>query len=429
MRQNQSLFPYTSQQLLSLADNEHFARSSRGIALPYRWLSLGQSEDAFWGEYPQKDKDNIRTQIHLADMQMSCNCGSKTFPCHHALALVLMFQEEALDFERVSVPDWVKAKLPGLRQANRPNENPRLDSFQIKGLEALETWLFDLIYLGLEQARHYPFAFWYEMANHLVDARLGSLAEDLKTWGQGVTKDDWSRELLAKMGKLHILLEAFKRFDTLDKPVQADLLQVLGIKPAFEAEPIEDNWLVIGRAKLQTGNRKLERIWLKSLTTGQLAGLEKALLKPELSDTQLLTGLSLNASVHYYATSVPLYADLFGAYKLKHKVGKLEGESSIKTSLEKVAKAKAKNPWLIVFPLHLSEVSLVSLESDWALVDKDGYHLTLPKRTIGRWQMRAKAYESGLSVFGEYRSGQYFPLAMETAQGWIDLSVLRGGSL
>ena len=429
MRQNQSLFPYTSQQLLSLADTEHFARSSRALALPYRWLRLARSGTIVWGEYPQKDKENIRTQVHLPDMQLRCSCASKIFPCHHSLALLMMLEEDAELFRPEPAPLWLEYQMP---RATSHTAKTALDDWQKEGLAMLEKWLFDLIYLGLEQARSYPYMFWQEMANRLIDARLGTLADDIKTWGQGTSQDGWSTELLAKMGRLQILLEAFKRFENLPHEVQADLLRVLGIAGKLLPEQVKGRWLVVGRSNPQSSSRKLERIWLKSLETGQFALFENVLLKPERANTQFLTGTYHEASLSFYEASVPLHAVLrelaFVETFRKDKHGlSFAGQSSIKSQFEQYAKARAKNPWLEVFPFHLGGISVDTSGTGWRLKDQDGYQLKMPKRSPGLWHMRAQAFDESLSVFGEYRDKQFFPLAMDTSFGWSDVAVLRGG--
>jgi hypothetical protein len=363
-------------------------------------------------------------------MQVHCNCAGKTFPCHHALALLMMFQEDAQVFRQANNPDWLE---PPRAKPPRHETTRGLDRWQKEGLVVLEKWLFDLIYLGLEQARSYPYAFWHEMANRLVDARLGLLADELKTWGQGSNQDGWSEALLAKMGRLQILLEAFKRFENLSSAVQADLLRALGLQANLLPEVHHGHWLVIGRGTVQSSNRKLERIWLKSVETGRFALLEKLLLKPENANTKLLTGTIVQGSLSYYEGSFPLYAELRETLQIHHQHLSLTAEASVKAQLKHYADAKAKNPWLSVFPCHFSKVSIEASQAasvdTWVLRDAEGFQLSLAKRPGGLWPMRAQAFEQGLNVFGEYRNKQFFPLAMETAYAWSDLSVLRGGGL
>ncbi|MCA9839032.1 MAG: hypothetical protein KC422_19105 [Trueperaceae bacterium] len=427
MRENQNLFPYSSLQLLSLADNEHFARSSRGLATPFRWQNLGYSDKMLWGEYPQKDKEAIQVQITLPEMSFRCSCLSKTYPCHHGLALAFMFQEDSGSFQSSAAPAWTQSRKK-LQYKEKYKSLVKPDRVQMQGFDMLETWIHDLLYHGLESARTYPYAFWHEMASRLVDARLAVLADDVRVWGQGSVKDEWSELLLTKLGKLQILLEGFKRFEDLAPELQADLLRAIGVSPRLSPEIIASDFLVLGRSKTQTSSRKLERIWLKDLANGAVYGVENPLLKVENSNSQLLVGYAFQGELQVYRSGAPLYAEIAAVKNTIQTYNAPTSESSIRAFLGRVATSTAKNPWMSVFPVELSEVCAIQENNNWLLIDKQGFRLPMISRAAARWHLSALALEPNFQLFGELRQGQVYPLSVHTAYGWLDLTIMRGGS-
>ena len=110
---------WTSQQVLALAPDPASAKAGRALATPRPWSGLGQDERAVWGLCQGSGKKPYQTQVELPEPAFKCSCPSRKFPCKHALALLLLFAEDAVpDGQR---PEWVQEWL----DANRDCEHPQ----------------------------------------------------------------------------------------------------------------------------------------------------------------------------------------------------------------------------------------------------------------------------------------------------------------
>ena len=78
------------------------------IATPSRWVALGADERAAWGRCRGSGREPYETVVDHAHLAWRCTCPSRSHPCKHALALLVM---------------WVQGPGPagrGRRRAPRP---------------------------------------------------------------------------------------------------------------------------------------------------------------------------------------------------------------------------------------------------------------------------------------------------------------------
>lgn len=420
-------FPYTTEQILSLADSEHFGRSSRNLAVAFRWQHLARSADFIWGAFPQKDKAFFTVVVQLGNLRSRCSCTNQAYPCQHALALLLLFTENRNAFSEAELPKELEFKQTFSLAVSRNMSTEELDDIRA-GLSTFETWLHDMLRSGLESARAYPLLHWQQLSDRLFDARLGLLAEDVRRWGQAANKDDWPELLLEKMGLAQLLIEGFKRFESLTKEVQADLLLAVGRWPEF-ADFIEDSWFVLGRQKVQVGTRKLERVWLRGRESKRFALLEQQLSKSGLRDTQLLTGTVFLGKLAFYEGSYQMPARLVELKEMSAATDFGVAPASLKEALASVAELRSRNPWQRVHPLMLHGVRVIQREDDWFIQDAEGFVLPLPKKLASRWHLRALSFEAGLSLFAEWKGEQLYPLSVWAQGRLFDLKLAKGGVL
>ena len=137
-------------------------------------------------------------------------------------------------------------------------------------------WLNDLIRPGLTSVRTESYQFWEQPAARMVDAQAPSLARQLREIPSIINSGTgWESRLLAKLGKLHLLLEGFQHLESLPLPNQADIRNQIGwtqnqselittqensstLSPYLQ----QDLWLVIGQ-QIETEERlQMSRTWL-----------------------------------------------------------------------------------------------------------------------------------------------------------------------
>ena len=121
----------------------------------------------------------------------------------------------------------------------------------VAGLQELELWLHDLVRGGIAQVQHKPVEYWKEAASRLVDAQASALARQVRALGAiPGSSPDWPERLLSEISELHLLIQAYKQFETLPPGMQADAKWAVGwtlTEEALQQEPrIRDRWLVLG---------------------------------------------------------------------------------------------------------------------------------------------------------------------------------------
>jgi len=424
--------PWTTEHLLSLAENEHHARTSRNFAVTPRWKVLGQSEGVVWGRYPNKDKEPIETFFSVPNLSFSCSCSHRLFPCYHAFGLVLLYSEEPAAFIHEEQPEWVSLETEISKKrtkSSKKKDAKRLADLRA-GLGALELWQRDVVKDGLETVRKQPHKYWSALADRLLDARAGDLAAEVRGWSRLSSADPlWAETLLKKMGRLSLLIEGFKALETLPESVQADLKAAVGW-PGTPQEKVLDTWHVLGRRSQQLGVRKEQRIWLWGEESGRSALLVYVKQGRRKVNTSLLTGLSVRGELTFYPGSAPLRAELEPGFRLLKTTVPSASHASVKEALAGVGDSLARNPWRTLFPLSLSGLNADRSESGWFVSDAEGYVLPLPAKFTYGWQLRALGIgarsEGGLELFGEWDGETFRPLSLCRGGQRLDMNILRG---
>ena len=81
--------PWTPEQIVALAPDAGSVKAGRELATARKWVSLGRSEQAVWGECQGSGAKPYQTKIDLSEPAFQCSCPSRKFPCKHALGLLL----------------------------------------------------------------------------------------------------------------------------------------------------------------------------------------------------------------------------------------------------------------------------------------------------------------------------------------------------
>ncbi|NJL10625.1 MAG: SWIM zinc finger family protein, partial [Calothrix sp. SM1_7_51] len=129
------------------------------------------------------------------------------------------------------------------------------------GMLDLEVWLRDVVHQGLVVVQGQPYSFWDNTAARLVDAQAPGMARLIREMASvAFSGVGWEDRLLARMGRIYLLLSGFKRLSALDSGVQADIRTQIGWTQNQEElltqAGVEDSWLILGQRVEELDNFK-----------------------------------------------------------------------------------------------------------------------------------------------------------------------------
>jgi hypothetical protein len=256
-----------------------------------------------------------------------------------------------------------------------------------------------------------------------VDAQAPGLAGRVRRLA-GIPRSgpDWGQRLLAEMGKLQLLLHAFRRLDQLDPPLQHDVRQLVGIplsavEVAAEGEHVIDDWAMLGQVTEDESGLHVQRTWLVGLTTQRTALVLQYAPGPHPSFPFVA---SLNVVQHMELHFWP------GAYRLRARIGRRldeayrldarrPGHATISAFLTDVAGALARNPWLDRFLAVLHDVvPVIREDGSWWVRDSEGVGLPLLQR--GYWRSLANSGGYPMDLYGEWDGTALRPLALRVIE-------------
>ncbi len=426
-------FPYTSEQILGLAQHDYQVKTSRELAAAHKWQALGRDSvggntRGIWAEIPVKDKVPIQTKILLKPLSFSCSCVSYHYPCQHSLGLLLLWLEHPEVFPQTEPPQWLTwteiddgVDDVELEITEDSKRRARIET----GLSELGLWLFDLVRSGLEVARSRPPTYYQQMADRLVDATLAEVAKDIRYLASISAKNPrWHEEFLSVLGKLHLLIQGFKRLDELPDTTGADVRSALGWLPQLQTKTVTDTWHILGRRVEAEVNHKVQRTYLWGEHCQCPALLVEILHGKKTVNTRFLPGVVLEATLSFYNSSTPLRAELVSLENVAQPDKFVDGESAIKTATTKFINIKTANPWLRSYPLVLQDVIAEQHDGNWIIRDREGYFLSLPPRYPYGWYLRALS-ANNLWLFGEYDGSRFLPISTWANGRLLELHTLK----
>jgi hypothetical protein len=429
---------WTADKIIALAPDDASAKAGRGLASARKWVTLGQDERAVWGECQGSGSSPYQTQIDLSEPAFKCSCPSRKFPCKHALGLFLLTDADPKSFKQSTPPDWVGKWLEGrsakaekkAKKAEDEAAAPPDPEAQAKraaerakklagGMAELERWLHDLVRQGIATVQQRPEGFFEKCAARMVDAQAPGCARLLREMGAiPATGDGWHARLLDRAGRLHLLVEGYKRVDSLPPPVAADVRSLVGFVQREEdvvraAEPVKDRWFVLGQRVEEEDRLRVQRTWLRGSTTGRatLVLSFAHVSQPGGLVTSLVVGTAVDATAAYFPGALSLRAVMTDRQGTPGLLESMPGEVTALAAVAKYAAALARNPWLERFPMALTSVVPVRRGEAWAVADGEGRLLPL-RRTFGpAWELLALSGGSPVGLFGEWDGESLLPLS------------------
>lgn len=446
----------TDEQILSLAVDKYAIRSARSWAASDKWSQLQRTEEVLRGRFKSRSKKPVESMVSLAQPAFTCSCASRKLPCSHALALRLLYVDTPQVFEQghsTEATTWHNA-LPKLtsqpsrqkisstdmhkqtcEQIDSSNSTRQVD-IDVKrlqairsGLDELELWLGDMVRNGLGTVRNRPKKEWNQTARRLVDAQASELAHDVRQMSLlPGSSPDWPEKMLILSGRLYLIVQGFRRFESLPRAVQGDLCMAVGWLPRTEAaagEIVIDRWHVMGRQVEQVGKLYRQRVWLWGEEMNKPAHLMRIFHKKSYTGSEFTPGTVIEGRCIYYPSSVPLNAELSEHWSICQPDQPVTGHATLRESYQVWRDGKAYNPWLTHFPLMVQSARAEFDGKEWYTYDSSNIRLDLPPKFEYGWHLKALDEGQGLRLFGIWDKSNFTPLTVWHGNRWMSLHILK----
>lgn len=424
---------WTVEQILALAPDQRSAAAGRLLATPRPWSGLGHTDRAAWGECQGSAGTPYRTQVDLSAPAFRCSCPSRKSPCKHGLGLLLLLAAEPGAFAQATPPAWVAEWLA--RAAARPSspaaaEHPGVadpaaqarraaerEAKVAAGLAGLGRWLRDLARQGLASAQEQPPSFWETQAARLVDAQAPGAARLVRELaGIPASGAGWQERLLERLGRLHLLVEAFQHLDALPPDARADVRTAIGWTHSQEellaGAGRRDRWLVLGQRLSLEDNLRVLHTWLWGARSECAALILDFAHVSQPLEPGMIPGTVLDAEVVFFPSALPLRVLIKRHHAAPAPLDAMPGYAGTLEATGAYAAALARNPWLEQFPLALAAVTPMQDGAGWAVRDAQGRRLPLAPRFERGWRLLALSGGHPLTLFGEWDGEALLPLGV-----------------
>ncbi|MDB6132185.1 MAG: hypothetical protein JWM59_428 [Verrucomicrobiales bacterium] len=442
----------------ALAPDASSLKAGRGLASPGKWTLAAGNDTALWGLMQGSGKDPYHVRVLADGSATKCSCPSRKFPCKHALGLLLIAAEQPAKLAASAPPDWLeewlasraektvktetkaakaaeggpKAPADGKAQAQRRAK--RMERMA-EGMGFLNQWLGDFVRQGLAEAPVTDHSFWENTARRMVDAQAPGLARRLRqaqetALSDAMTLDDARKNaprLPDDLGRLHLLLTAGTRLETLDPDLRAEVEQLLGWTVAQESvlsgPGVTDRWFAAART-VQEEERVITAVtWLYGAESGRHAMWIQSAPAQQPVFTPLPIGRWLKGELAFYPGVQPLRALWKTPFSTTQAPPGGVPFETVCQVLERYAHGLEVNPWRTVIPfyLHARPMREKQGKKEW-LVDGDGQALPVVPNDARRQLMGAISGGRPGLVFGLWNGYEVTPLGIESETGWVSLT-------
>lgn len=422
----------TSESVLALAPDASSVKAARGLLKPGQWPTLGFDGNAVWGECKGSGSKPYQVEADLSGPAFKCSCPSRKFPCKHALALLLLRIQQEAAFTRGEAPGWVqewidargkRAARQEQKQENKdqpadPDAAAKREALRLKrmasGLDDLERWMCDLIRHGLGQLSGNA-AWQEEAAARMVDAQLPGIAARLRSLrGIAFSTEGWPGVVLAQLGQMQLLIDAFRHLEALSPEERADVRSALGLSPDKDevlasGERLSDLWLVLGVSYAEENKLWRRRVWLRGQASGRTALLLDFSHGGKHFEQSFVLGSLVDMTLAFYPGAAPLRAIATGA-PVRDKTAPVP-TVALREALDEMAKTVAAQPWQWPLPLMVSDGVPCCSGNSWFLQTAEGDRLPLNIADGDGWELLAQGGGRPLSVWGEWDGARLRPLS------------------
>lgn len=420
---------WTLEDVQAKAPDASSLAAARKLAQPGPWSSTGASEVLVWGQCQGSGRTPYQVSVDLTAPAYRCSCPSRKFPCKHALALLLLWSSGALAegdgtvaaFAQEWADDRADRATRRTERATAPPADPEAAerrraqrvATMSAGVEDLALWLTDLVRGGLAAARRQPLSWWDAAAARLVDAQLPGLADEVRTAGGRVQREeDWVPVLLAAVGRWWSLVQAWRRRDDLDAGLTGDLRAALGWAVAAEEvrgqDRVAGTWLVLGAYRTLDGRVQQQRTWLHGEESGETVQVLDFAAGADPLPVAQTVGARLRGEVARYPGAGVRRATFVGTPEVVGAAAVLPGGGDLAAAYVRLADVLAASPWTRRVPAVLRGATLDVGAPGAPVVVRDGAGGELPLAPdVDPWPLLARAGGAPVDLFGELEDGTF----------------------
>ncbi len=432
--------PVTPHQVETLAQDPAALERATKLAMAHRWSGLGRSERALWGEC--QGSKPYRVRVDQRDLASACSCPVRRSPCKHGLALLLLAAHEPITLLRSAEPEWVvdwlerreaaaEARATGAASPKRvvdtaaQAKRAALRAERVaEGIDQLDRWLADLVRVGLASLEESSPGIFEEQARRLVDAQAPGLAGWVRRLAElPLATPDWPQRVLDELGRIALLIRAYRRRDALPPDLQADLRQIIGWTVSKDevlggGARIRDRWRTIAQEVSADERVRTQRTWLLGQTSGAKAMVLSFAVGGRQSFSEpLLLGEEFDALLAYYPGAGRQRALIVRREGLPDPLTTLAGGQSIADLRDEVSLALARQPWLVRFGAILSGVA-PALTTDGALILVDGSGDAMATQGADPYLLLALSGGAPIDIGGEW-DGEVFRPSLTAIDGRV----------
>lgn len=373
---------WSRERIIELAPSATLAQSAESAADPARWHGTGCDDGGLWGECRSvggaaRTETSHQAWAELSGPAFGCSCPSRTLPCVHVLALLLLWSDGAV--RPGDRPRWMTERLkrrqrrPTPAAASRrpaartpdPETVRRRERRVDEGVAELSMWLRDRIGRGLARRTGTGGQIWADAARRMVDQQAPGLAnalnsiKDLHSPRYGA---DRHGRVLAEMGLLALLLQAHRRRDELPEPLRATVRSRIGFPVPQEevlrnGERVRDQWYVAGSRDIEQDRIVMRRVWLRGRGTGRSASVLSFAAPGRPLDSSLVVGTAFDGELAFYPGAQPLRALVV---ERRGAAPAVPQGTTVDGLLREYADALTRDPWLDAWPAVLQDVRLAT---------------------------------------------------------------------
>ncbi|MFW1840352.1 MULTISPECIES: SWIM zinc finger family protein [Acinetobacter] len=247
------LLTIQSDQIEQIIPDTSSAKSAKKLAKFEAWNNISASTDHWiWGEI--QGSAIYQSAIFLPELKCECSCPSFKRPCKHALALLFVYSEYQDKFivqsDEQNIPDrvqkWRDKKTKTLEKKENKIDKPIDEEARAKrqsarekkmdaGIEALQTWLNDIVIMGLGRLRQQQQEKFRDIQSRLVDAQVAGLVSYLDEFSSALYQTDWQLQSSFWLAKLQTAVDLWQNRQRLQPELYEELKQLFGINLPTDA--------------------------------------------------------------------------------------------------------------------------------------------------------------------------------------------------
>ena len=376
----------------------------------------GASCRALWGEIKGSAAAPYFTTVDIrGPLAFSCTCARSSLnrPCKHVLALMLRraAAPQYTDDEPQAVVDWLaarderaekqKAKEPEAPAPEGPaadksapklsasaNRRSRVDA----GVELVQRTVQDIMRLGLGSTEVNDPKFWDGFSRRAVDAQTPGVLKFIGNARRLLQEGEVGREkLLNQLGKLALLLEAYRRIDDASEDFASEIRQALGYvvyqsEVLASGERVEGVWLALGR-KVSTARLRTLFVaddWFLNVEKGRFArylqyaggASPEEVVFPE----NFSVGSFYKGAMRFWPGTLRLRALFESPPKAVQPTPFCRVKTTIDKFFRKIPEYQARAPWVQTIPAFLDDVVVrpwirldgLTRRREWRVVGSSG---------------------------------------------------------